>query len=138
MWDNIEIKTLSDDPIEYTFPNDPLVEPSFQKKMVETEIFGGQSVIEAAGSKSTTFRIRGILWNNDGQYPEDQLSRLLEVFREETEVEIVSSRLFLYINIKTLFIESLSLPAIEGYSDSQPFVIYARETKPVELSISEP
>ncbi|WP_420581938.1 DUF6046 domain-containing protein [Reichenbachiella sp.] len=138
LWDSIKIKTLEDDPVEYTFPNDPMVDPSFQKKKTETEIFGGQSVIEAAGSKATAFKIKGILWNNDGQYPEDQLAELLEVYQPDTEIEVISSRMFLYFNIDRLFIESLSLPAIEGYSDSQPFVIYARETRPVELSIFEP
>ena len=133
LWDRVRIRTRSG--LEYTFPNDPLIDAYLNKKVTETEVFGGQSVIEAAGLKSTQFRIRGVLWNNDGTYPEEQLSDLLEVFREDSEIEILSSRYFNYLGIGNLIIESLGLRAVEGFSDSQAFMISVRETKPIALSI---
>lgn len=135
LWDSIQVR--SEDGVEYTFENDPLVDAYLQKKATETEIFGGVSVIEASGAKAGEFRIRGMLWDRSGQYPESQLSDLLEIFREDGEVQVVQSRYFLYMGIDTLYVESLALPAIEGYSDSQPFVITVRETRPVTLNILE-
>jgi len=134
LWDKIIVRVLSTG-FEYEFPNDPLVDAYLRKKQTETEVFGGQSVIEAAGLRATQFRMRGVLWANDGTYPEEQLADLLEVFREDTELEIISSRYFNYLGINTLFINDLSMRAVEGFSDSQAFVISARETKPIELSI---
>lgn len=136
-WDQITLESISvgEEPLIYQFPNDPIVDVFMTKKVTETEIFGGKSVIEESGYKSAQFRIRGVLWNNDQQYPEDQLADLLEIFREKGEVNVVSSRFFSMLNIQSLFIESISLPGIEGFSDSQPFVITCREVQNVILDL---
>lgn len=136
LWDAITVRVLSTG-LEYTFPNDPLIDAYLRKKETQTEVFGGKSVIESAGLKATQFRLRGVLWEDNGSYPEEQLSELLEVFLEDTELEVVSSRYFNYLGITNLFISDLSMRAVEGYSDSQGFVISARETRDIELSIFE-
>lgn len=140
-WDNIIVRTIPADPEEdaerYEFPNDPLVDCYLRKKITETDVYGGASVVEMSGLQGGEFRMRGVLWNNDGEFPEDQLSDLLTVFRQDAELEIISSRLFGMLNITSLVIESVGLPAIEGFSDSQPFVIQARETRSIELAIYE-
>ena len=140
-WDKISVQILPADPEEeserYEFPNDPLVDVFMRRKITETEVYGGPSVVEMSGLQCSEFRIRGVLWNNDGQYPEDQLADLLNVFRQDAEIEVISSRYFGLLNITSLVIESVGLPAIEGYSDSQPFVIQARETRPIVLDLRQ-
>lgn len=140
-FDEIKVKTepvsSSVPVIEYAFPYDPLVDVNYVKKVNETEVFGGASVVEMAGTKEADIRIRGVLWNDQGLYPSDQLEELLAVFQEDSALEVVASKLFLYHSISSIYIKSISLPALEGFRDTQPFVIEAREIVPVELEIFE-
>ncbi len=140
VFDTIQVRTVpvSDDPvIEYTFPHDPLVDVVYMKKLNETAVFGGASVVEMAGAKEADIRFRGVLWNSQGYFPDAQLEELLSVFREDTYLDVVSSKLFLHHGINSLYIKSISLPALEGFRDTQPFIITAREIEPLELELFE-
>ena len=88
------------------------------------------------GINPASITIRGVLWSDDGSYPEQDLSELLTVFRENTVLE-VSSRLFNFHSIGSIYVKSLSTPALEGFVDTQPFTIQASEIKPVKLTITE-
>jgi hypothetical protein len=139
-FDEIKVVTVpigDEAAINYTFPFDPLVDINYVKKVTETEVFGGASVVEMAGAKEADIRFRGVLWNKDGYFPDAQLEELLAVFREDTYLDVVSSSLFLHHGINSLYIKSVMLPALEGYRDTQPFIITAREIVPVELELFE-
>ena len=81
LWDEVVIRPFGVDSKKYTFPNDPLVEVHFSKNITETQIAGGGSIIEMQGSNTASFRLRGVLWANDGKYPQEQLEGLMEVFQ---------------------------------------------------------
>lgn len=138
-WDDISLSTVpvaaGEDIEVFTFPNDPLVSVQLRNKITETEVFGGNSVIEMSpGQEAASISLRGVLWNNDGRYPEDQFTDLLNIFRAGRELAVGSgSRLFGLLNIGRIVVERLSLPAIEGLSDSQPFSISARESQDIIL-----
>ena len=136
-WDQIKLKTDGDEPIEYRFPNDPMVDFSQQKKFAETKIFGGGNIIESAGLKDPEIRIIGVLWDNTRNFPESQLIDLLEVFREGTSLKVESSRYFLHYGISDIFIKSLKTHGVPGFPDSEYFVIHAKGIQPVELEMFE-
>jgi len=136
LWDVVKVRTLGDTPVQYEFPNDPILDVQLAKKVTETEIAGGASIIEMQGNKAADFRFRGVLWANDGYYPKTQLEQLLEVFRENEEIEVEESKYFGMLGINTLVCVNLSLPGIEGYEDSQPFVLTMKETSQVELTVN--
>lgn len=120
----------------YAFPNDPLIDLFHSKNIVETPIQGGEAVVEMISTNAVGLRIRGILWNGNGVYPEDQVRDLLNIFHKDNILE-VNSRILEMNGIKSMVIASCELVAIEGYEDTQPFMIEARSHKPVELLILE-
>lgn len=138
-WDVIDLEYTNDDGSveKYTFPNDPIVSCSLVKKLTKTEIFGGISVVETSGNDNAEFVIRGVLWNNDLLYPEQQVADLLDMFREGREVIVKSSEYFNIYGVSRLIMKTLNMPGIEGFSDSQPFVITCEELRTVTLNILE-
>ncbi|MEH0154680.1 DUF6046 domain-containing protein [Limibacter armeniacum] len=120
----------------YSFQTDPLLELQYRKKITETPVNGSESVVEMSGMEAIDITIRGVLWNPDGNYPEKELKRLLGMVKENAVLDCSSYLLSLH-GIDNLIIRSLSLPALEGYEDSQPFVISARSIKSAELEILE-
>ncbi|MDX2304608.1 MAG: DUF6046 domain-containing protein [Microscillaceae bacterium] len=124
------------DGVDYTFQHDPLVDFTRTKKITETVLNDGNSVIEVAGVQPIDIRIQGVLWNPSGGFPDEELSELIRIFEEDTTLDVVS-RLFNYHQVTSIYIKSLDTPALEGFEDTQPFVISARSIKPASLVILE-
>jgi hypothetical protein len=130
-FDTIEVVA----PLSFRFPNDPIVDLEFGKSIVRTEIQGGQDVVELISQRSPAIRMRGICWQNDDQYPEDQVQQIMNVFRTDAVLNVSSYLLSTVFGITQLYIEGISWPAVPGYYDSQAFEIRAMGYEPVELII---
>jgi hypothetical protein len=138
-WDTVTLESEVNNEVEfYTFQNDPLVDGYFKKQISETVIYEGKSVIEATSSKAAEFRIRGLIWNNDNEYPEDQVRQLYKFFDNAKDVRVVSSRFFDLFDIENIVFETMQTPAIVGYSDCQPYVITCREARDITLELRTP
>jgi hypothetical protein len=135
LFDEIELQSYNGG-LLYAFDYDPIVDLRRRKKTTETVLSSGDSVIEVAGVEPVDITIRGVLWNPAGSFPERELSRLIQVFETDTVFKVVS-RLFNYHRISHIYIKELDTPALEGYEDTQPFVITARSIKPFSLIIQQ-
>ena len=133
LFDSIQVVNQN---IDYTFQYDPLVDFRRTKKITETALNNGDVVIETAGVEPIDITIRGVLWNPDGTFPEQELAELIRVFEENAVLDVVS-RMFNYHQINSIYIKGLDTPALEGYPDTQPFVITARSVKAASLIISQ-
>ncbi len=102
----------------------------------DTDNITGGEVIESWGNGAFEITLRGILVDMiNHQRPYDQFTALLEVFKANTVMQVVS-RKFLAAGIRNIFITSIDLP--EGdFVDTLPFVINARSYAPAPLIIND-
>ncbi len=130
--------TLSgfEDGVNYTFPNDPLLNFDFGKNILETPLQGGDEVVEYIGSSPVELNLVGLLFDGTGIYPEEQLKELYRAFKENARLKI-DSRLCNLYGIKEVVVKGLSVPKLEGYEDTQPFTLTLRSHKAIELIILE-
>ena len=130
MFDTIEVTA----PINYKFPLEPMIDFSHEKNIAETQIQGGEDVVELVSVRPVAMTIRGILWDNTGKRPKRQLNELLKVFKQNEVLEVNSKSLNAH-GVTNMYIMKIDTPAIEGFMDTIPYVITARSSKPVELEI---
>lgn len=129
----------------YEFALPPLVDLEIEKRLAETTIndndfvvdnVSGGEVIESWGNGPWDVTLRGILVDmNNHKRPLDQVAELVTLFKENTFIE-ASSKLFNAVGIKSIYIKKLSLPAMEGFLDTQAYTITARSYAPAELILN--
>jgi hypothetical protein len=130
-FDNIIIEK----PNFYEFPLDPIVDLAWGFNNVITEMTGGSAVLERTGSQLMTISIKGIIWDGSETYPEEEVKKFLATFRK-SEIYTVNSKIFNIYGIKQFFVEDITMNALDGVMDTQPYEIKAFEYIPVELNIT--
>ncbi len=129
-----DIKIIS--PVDYQFPLDPLVDVAWGFKNIITDVNKGYPVLEQTGKNLWAVRIKGIIWDGSEKYPEVEVRKFIDTFKEQ-RVFGVSSRIMNIYGITDIFIEDVSLPALEGFEDTQPYEIQAYSYKSNTLIIEE-
>lgn len=130
---------------EYKFEIPPMVDLSKDKKISVTEInnaivdgkeIGGGEVIESMGSKAWDITFRGLLIDMDNhKRPLDQMRDLHNIFKVNAVLDCKDSKLFNALGIDKLYVKRLSFPPLEGFQDTQPFIIESRQYVPATLEI---
>jgi hypothetical protein len=129
----------------YEFALPPLIDLRSDKRVsittindndFDTDNLTGGEVVESWGNSPFDITFRGILVDMiNHQRPYDQLTELLNVFKENAIIQAVS-RKFLAAGIRNIFITSIDLP--EGdFVDTLPFIINARSYVPAELILND-
>ncbi len=99
----------------------------------KTPISGGSGTVkELYGLDDWQIRIRGLMMDQDGKFPEKTITQLL-AFEGVTDAIGVSGKLFNLLSIYSIDINEITLPQQPGYPNLRPFVIMAESTQPVEL-----
>lgn len=126
----------------YEFVLPPLVDLSIDKRDSVTSVNENDfditnvtigEVVESWGNAAWDITFRGILVDMvNHNRPLDQIKAISDMFRDNTIME-VSSRLFNAVGISKLRMKRLELPGMEGFKDTQPYIITARSYTDVEL-----
>lgn len=103
------------------------------KQIIRTEVAGRSGTVkEYISDGDFDISITGRFMSNDGTYPEDEFTRLIEILEVPAALSVVSP--FLQrLGIDTIVITNYSLPQLPGYATTQPFEISALSDRPVEL-----
>lgn len=144
---NFEHKPTEGTQFNYKFEIPPMVDLSIAKRLnittindaeIDGEVIGGGEVIESWGNEAYDITFRGLLVDMDNHIrPYDQIDQLVQFFQVNGIYEARESRLFNLAKITRIYVKSLSLPALEGFVDTQPFVIQARSYVAATLEITD-
>lgn len=112
---------------------------SREKNLIETEVYGGDAVvIERWGTKPWQIDIRGILIDVENRrYPTDKVDALCRFF-ENNSVIAVTGQQFIEKNIKSIYLKSVSITAVEGYQDTLQFSLTASSINEVNFTLIKP
>lgn len=129
----------------YAFEIPPLVDLSREKNISVTKIsnaivdgleLGGGEVIESMGNRAWDVTFRGLLIDMDNhKRPLNQMKALNEIVKVNDVLECRDSKVFNALGIDRIYIKRLSFPPLEGFQDTQPFVIEARSYVPATVEI---
>jgi uncharacterized protein DUF6046 len=108
------------------------------KNIVITNIQGRDgSIKEYIGLSDYEINIKGVILGDNGVYPFDQVSNLVEFLRYDQSIGIVSQYLNNIFDINEIVIKEYAFEQEEGSQSYQKFEILAYSEKPVEILIQE-
>jgi hypothetical protein len=132
---------------DYQLALPPLIDLRSSKRIAVTPIndndfavdnITGGEVVESWGNAPWDISMRGILVDMvNHKRPLDQVRQLVEVFKANSIIQVSTSRLFNTVGIRNLYITNIDLPGIEGFLDTQPYVITAKSYVPAELILND-
>lgn len=119
---------------DYVLPFSAVADFQRSKRKRSTPINGGKgSVKEVSGHNDWQIRIRGmILPEQNNRYDGEALQRLLE-WEELADAPKVSGKMFEYLGIYNMDIESISLPKLNDAPFVQAFEIRGESDEPTQL-----
>lgn len=130
---------------DYQFALPPLVDISLEKRVSATPVNDNDfdlknvtvgEVVESWGTAAWDITLRGIMVDMiNHNRPLDQMKELIDLFKENGVISVYS-RLFTAAGISKLYVKRLELPGMEGFKDTQPYIITARSYTDVELILN--
>lgn len=120
------------------FAPTPSLSFSREKKLIETEISGSDTVVvERWGNKQWDITVQGILVDMEQhQYPFSQIQDIASLFEYNGIIKVVGES-FYDKGIDSIYIRSVNLQAVDGFSDTIKFTLEARSIKEVGFSLLE-
>ncbi len=117
----------------------PIISFSRDKKHIITDINGGANeVVERWSTRQYNLRIRGILVDIENhQYPKSKISELNRFFEYNGVVD-VSGTQFFDKSISSVYLKGIEINGVQGFADTQQFVITARAIAPVGFTLANP
>jgi hypothetical protein len=114
-----------------------LFDVSQSRNIVTTEIQGRNGTIkEYISDGDFSVNINGLIVSQDANvYPEDEVTRLVEILKVQDTVPIASRFLNDVFNITNVVVVGYSFPQPEGTPNTQPFSIQCLSNDPIELEI---
>jgi hypothetical protein len=129
----------------YTIDLPPMIDLKMTKRINTTSLneaivggksVGGGEVVESMGNQNWDITFRGLLVDmKDHKRPLDQVQKIVNVVKIN-DIFGVTCRYFNKVGISQLYIKDISLPPLEGFQDTQPFIIEARSYAPATLQIN--
>ncbi|MDE5525696.1 DUF6046 domain-containing protein [Elizabethkingia meningoseptica] len=109
------------------------------KNLIETNVSGGDSVvIERWGTKPWNIDIRGILIDTEGHnYPSEKIKELCRFFEHNDIISVVGGQ-FYEKNVKSIYLKSVDITPVEGFSDTIQFTLKASSINPVTYTLVKP
>lgn len=135
MWDRVVLDTETENDFNLVVDM-VLIDVSMSKNIVKTSIQGlNGTVKEYIADGDYVINIKGCLFGEDNQYPEDEVRDLLEILQKPASIEVQSNFLE-YFDINTIVVENYKLEAKQGNGNVQFFEINAVSDMPKELILS--
>jgi hypothetical protein len=127
--------------VSVSLPIPPLITVKPVKNIVTTPLAGrGSTVKEIISAQDYEISFRGIAKREeqllDEAYPEEELERLLQIFRPDRQLRVFCDYLA-YFGITHVVIKEVELPTQEGIPDTVFFDIKAVSDEPFELELIE-
>lgn len=118
------------------FAPPPTLSFSRQKNLVETEINGSDTVvIERWGTKQWDISVQGILVDMDNhRYPDNEIQDIVQLFEHNGIIKVVGEQ-FYDKGIDSIYIQSVDIRGVEGYSDTIQYTISAKSIKEVGFNL---
>ncbi|GIJ95150.1 hypothetical protein CAPN002_23680 [Capnocytophaga stomatis] len=118
------------------FAPPPTLSFSRQKNLVETEISGSDTVvIERWGTKQWDISVQGILVDMDNhRYPDSEIQDIVQLFEYNGIIKVVGEQ-FYDKGIDSIYIQSVDIRGVEGYSDTIQYTISAKSIKEVGFNL---
>lgn len=116
-------------------PPTTLISVSRAKRIIKTEVAGRDGTVkELISQDDWKVQIKGFVINEDHpyEYPEDEVAKIKELSDVPVSITIIND-LCRYMGIHKVVLESIDLPAIEGFPGVQPFQIECSSDEPFEL-----
>lgn len=112
---------------------------SREKNLIETEVSGGDAVvIERWGTKPWQIDIRGILIDVENRrYPSDKVDALCRFFENNSTIAVTGQQ-FIEKNIKSIYLKSVNITAVEGFQDTIQFTLSASSINEVNFTLIKP
>lgn len=112
---------------------------SREKNLIETIVKGSDNVvIERWGTSPWNIDIKGLLIDVENRfYPNSKIEELTELFEHNNIIEVVGEQ-FYDKNIDSIYLNSISINPVEGYTDTIQFNISARSQKAVNYTLLNP
>jgi Domain of unknown function (DUF6046) len=99
-------------------------------------VVGGGEVLESWGNKGWDLSIRGLIIDEQSHNrPFDLIRDFSNTVKENVIYTVQNSNLFNAIGISCIYVLNVSLPTLEGFKDTQPYVIAARSYVPAVLEL---
>ncbi|SHK69752.1 DUF6046 domain-containing protein [Epilithonimonas mollis] len=110
-----------------------------EKNLIVTDVSGGDAeVIERWGTRPWNIDIKGILIDTSGrQYPTEKIEELSRFFDYNNVVEVVGQQ-FYEKNIDSIYIKSINITPLEGFTDTVQFSLTASSIKEVTWTLLKP
>lgn len=120
------------------FASPPVLSFSREKNLVETEISGSDTVVvERWGTKQWDINIQGFLVDMDAhRYPDNEIQKIVSLFEYNGIIRVVGEQ-FYDKGIDSIYIQSVDLNIVEGYSDTIRYSIRAKSIKEVGFNLLE-
>ena len=105
-------------------PNSPSMSLSVQKKIISTQVAGGDGTVkELISTDDFKLQVRGFAINFEANdYPYEDVEEIKNLFEVNKSLEITSDLCNIF-GINNVVIESLKLPELVGIQNVQPFEI---------------
>lgn len=128
--------TLIGSDTNYTIPDWPLIDITYQKQIIKTPVKGHNGTVkEYIYTDDYQINIRGILINYfSDEYPENLVYELEQTCKINKELRVTSPLLNL-LDVHNLVIQDVRYPEVEGYNNIQPFLLQCLSDEPIELVI---
>ena len=110
-----------------------LLNVSQSKNVVKTAVAGRNGTVkEYVSDGDYIINIQGVIANSIAEYPEQDVTRLIDILKVPAAIDVVCPVLQLH-GIYSIVVESYTLPSTEGKVNVQRFEIEAVSDTPVEL-----
>ncbi|AYW36394.1 DUF6046 domain-containing protein [Capnocytophaga canimorsus] len=118
------------------FAPPPTLSFSRRKNLVETEINGSDTVvIERWGTKQWDISVQGILVDmDDHRCPDSEIQKIVQLFEHNGIIKVVGEQ-FYDKGIDSIYIQSVDIRGVEGYSDTIQYTISAKSIKEVGFNL---
>ncbi|SHK71421.1 DUF6046 domain-containing protein [Epilithonimonas mollis] len=116
-----------------------MIDFSREKNLIETSVSGGDGVvIERFGARPWNIDIKGILIDVENRnYPTEKIKELIDVFEHNDIITVVGQQ-FYEKNIDSIYIKSISINPIEGFTDTVHFSLTASSISSVSWTLLKP
>ncbi|MDO4783412.1 MAG: DUF6046 domain-containing protein, partial [Capnocytophaga felis] len=132
----LEFNTMINGGESSVFAPPPTLSFSRQKNLIETEISGSDTVvIERWGTKQWDISVQGILVDMDNhRYPDSEIQDIVQLFEYNGIIKVVGEQ-FYDKGIDSIYIQSVDIRGVDGYSDTMQYTISAKSIKEVGFNL---
>lgn len=118
------------------FAPPPMLSFSREKNLIETEISGSDTiVIERWGNKQWDITLQGLLIDMEAhRYPDKEIQKIVQLFEHNGIIKVVGEQ-FYDKSIDSIYIQSIDLNLVEGFSDTIRYSIRAKSIKEVGFNL---